>query len=139
MVRVGTLPYYRTYQFHTINPILRIAACTTRPGGSANVVRLLVRWRTRKLAELQFISIAVGRFIFFRLKASHVAAPHQLSRLINTMPVRDPCRRRYWIILLEFRLKCLLACVCTLALQPCTFNPWHLACCAANHGTQFDG
>jgi hypothetical protein len=59
-VYIGTLPYYRLYQFNTVNPILQIAASTSQPGRSQNVLRLVVRWRTRKLAELHFISIAVG-------------------------------------------------------------------------------
>ncbi len=63
MVHIGTLPYYRLYQFNTVNPILRIAACTSQPNKFDNVLRLMVRWRARKLAELHFISIAVGPFL----------------------------------------------------------------------------
>lgn len=74
MVHIGTLPYYRLYQFNTVNPILRIAACTSQPDKFENVLRLMVRWRTRKLAELHFISIAVGDFQSALLEALRLAS-----------------------------------------------------------------
>lgn len=60
IVNLGTFPYYRIFQFNTLGPILRIAAYSSQPAQSRKVRQLLVRWRTRKLAELQFISIAVS-------------------------------------------------------------------------------
>lgn len=60
IVFIVTFPYYRSFQFYTLKPILRIAACTVQPGGDEKVLRLLILWRTRKLAELHFISIAVS-------------------------------------------------------------------------------
>ncbi|MCJ1270604.1 hypothetical protein MMC22_010501 [Lobaria immixta] len=58
VVFLGTVPYYRFFQFNTLGPILRIAKYSSRRGQSRKVSQLLARWRTRKLAELQFISIA---------------------------------------------------------------------------------
>jgi hypothetical protein len=69
MVYIGTLPYYRVFQFNTVKPILSIAAYTSQPNKSETILRLLVRWRTRKLEELHFISIAVGDF------PNHLEAP----------------------------------------------------------------
>ena len=60
LIHLVTLPYYRFFQFNTIKPIYRLAACASNPGQTKRLLRLIVHWRTRKLAELQFISIAVG-------------------------------------------------------------------------------
>lgn len=57
-VNLGTLPYYRMFQFNTYQPIILIAAYTSSPGKLHKVLYHLDRWRTRKLSELQFISIA---------------------------------------------------------------------------------
>jgi hypothetical protein len=61
VVLIFTLPYYRNFHYNTIDPITRIAACTANPERFKKVVVLLSQWRMRKLAELQFISIAVRR------------------------------------------------------------------------------
>ncbi|KAL8746583.1 MAG: hypothetical protein Q9190_001427 [Brigantiaea leucoxantha] len=58
LIVFGTLPYYRLFNFNTLQPILSIAASTREPVTSRHLVRLMTRWRTRKLAELQFISLA---------------------------------------------------------------------------------
>ena len=55
----ATFPYYRFFQFNTLGPILRIAACTSQPIRFEKLSHLVVRWQSRKLAELQFTSIAV--------------------------------------------------------------------------------
>lgn len=60
IVNLGTLPYYRLFQFNTYQPIILIAAYTSSPGNFHKVVYHLDRWRTRKLSELQFTSIAVS-------------------------------------------------------------------------------
>lgn len=67
VVLLGTFPYYRLFQFNTLGPILRIAAYSSQPGQSRKVLQILVRWRTRKIAELQFISIAVSRLFLSNL------------------------------------------------------------------------
>ena len=60
LVNLATLPYYRIFQFNTYQPIILIAAYTSSPGKTYKVLYHLDRWRTRKLSELQFISIAVS-------------------------------------------------------------------------------
>ena len=58
-VQLLTLPYYRLFHFNTLQPIRRIAACASDPAEIRRLVRLMYLWRTRKLMELQYISIAV--------------------------------------------------------------------------------
>merc|ERR1711981_807295 len=53
-----TLPYYRYFQVNTLSPIQRISKYASLPDEQDTVSRLLVRWRTRKLEELRFITIA---------------------------------------------------------------------------------
>ena len=60
IVNLATFPYYRMYQFNTYQPIILIAAYTSTPGKYHKVLYHLDRWRTRKLAELQSISIGVS-------------------------------------------------------------------------------
>ena len=60
VVLVGTLPYYRIFYFNTTKPIRQIAAYASHSGNQEKLLHLLVRWRRRKLAELQFVSIAVS-------------------------------------------------------------------------------
>lgn len=61
MVQLATLPYYRLYQFNTIRPIEKIAAFASEDlPDSTKIAQALAIWRGRKLAELQFISIAVS-------------------------------------------------------------------------------
>lgn len=48
------------FQFNTYQPIILIAAYTSSPGKLHKVLYHLDRWRTRKLSELQFISIGVS-------------------------------------------------------------------------------
>ena len=60
LVRVGTFPYYRLFHFNTLGVIQRIALYGTEPSDFPILLRLLKNWRERKLAELQFISIAVS-------------------------------------------------------------------------------
>lgn len=62
MVKTATLPYYRLYQFNTTRPIERIAAMASEPvPDSTKIAHALATWRGRKLAELQFITIAVSK------------------------------------------------------------------------------
>lgn len=63
-IHLVTLPYYRFFQFNTLKPIHRLVACASNPRQSNKLIHLIAHWRTRKLAELQFISIAV-RHPFF--------------------------------------------------------------------------
>lgn len=60
VVNLGTLPHYRIFQFNTYQPIILIAAYTSSPENLPKVIHHLDRWRTRKLSELQFASIAVS-------------------------------------------------------------------------------
>lgn len=59
LIRGLTLPYYRLYQFNTIRPIKRLAKLTYQTQNSKTILDFLRQWRIRKLAELQFASIAV--------------------------------------------------------------------------------
>lgn len=59
-IYIGTLPYYRIFQFNTLQPILQIAAYSSQPSQVRRLRHLIDRWRTRKLQELHFISIAVS-------------------------------------------------------------------------------
>jgi hypothetical protein len=59
-VRVATLPYYRLYHFNTAQPLEKIAKIASEsPFDSSRLLGAMAFWRARKLAELQFISIAV--------------------------------------------------------------------------------
>lgn len=58
-IRVLTFPYYRLFDFNTLGPINHVAKLTRQPDTFPALLRFLRRWRERKLAELQFISIAV--------------------------------------------------------------------------------
>lgn len=59
MLWACTLPYYRFFHFNTLGPIQRIAAYTQRPDAINRLAISLSQWRSRKIAELQFISVAV--------------------------------------------------------------------------------
>ena len=60
-LRIGTLPYYRYFHFNTLAVINRVAVYSSDPDKFPLLLQILVRWRERKLQELQFISIAVSR------------------------------------------------------------------------------
>jgi hypothetical protein len=63
MVKIATLPYYRLYQFNTIRPLKKIADFANEaPPDPIKIAQALATWRIRKLAELQFITIAVSSF-----------------------------------------------------------------------------
>ncbi|CAI6335460.1 unnamed protein product [Periconia digitata] len=57
-ISIATLPYYRAYQFNTSKPLLMIANLATQSTESMDLLRLIAFWRERKLAELQYVSIA---------------------------------------------------------------------------------
>lgn len=59
-VKIGTFPYYRLFHFNTLRPIELIAACTRRSFEPEKLLFLIDRWRRRKRAELQFVSIAAA-------------------------------------------------------------------------------
>jgi hypothetical protein len=60
LVRIATLPYYRLYHFNTVSPLEKIALLASMsPPEDPKILRAVSFWRTRKLAELQFITIAV--------------------------------------------------------------------------------
>ena len=61
VVNVGTFPYYRIFRFNTYQPIILIAAYASTPEKLHKVFYHLDRWRTRKLSELQFVSIGVSQ------------------------------------------------------------------------------
>ena len=48
------------FRFNTYQPIILIAAYASTPGKRHKLLYHLDRWRTRKLSELQFISIGVS-------------------------------------------------------------------------------
>jgi hypothetical protein len=56
-----TLPYYRLYHFNTIEPLEKIAKLASQtPTDSKKLLRAISSWRSRKLSELQFITISVS-------------------------------------------------------------------------------
>ena len=59
MLWACTLPYYRIFHFNTLDPIQRIAAYTQQPDAIDRLSISLSKWRSRKITELQFISVAV--------------------------------------------------------------------------------
>ncbi|KAJ8114816.1 hypothetical protein OPT61_g3396 [Boeremia exigua] len=80
LVKFWTLPYYRLYQFNTIQPIKKIAAFASEPlQDSTKIAQALATWRQRKLAELQFITIActvlaaavIGSFSWTTIEEAH--------------------------------------------------------------------
>jgi hypothetical protein len=79
MVRIGTFPYYRVFQFHIVKPTLRIAACASQPEELDTLSRLIARWRSQKLAELQFISIAASHSLSY-------ASPLYTDRFSDSAP-----------------------------------------------------
>lgn len=60
MVKTGTFPYYRLFHFNTLRPIELIAACTRQSSEPEKLLFLIDRWRRRKRAELQYVSIAAA-------------------------------------------------------------------------------
>lgn len=60
IVNLGTLPYYRLFQYNTLRPIILIAVYCSQHGQGQKAMQQLAEWRSRKLGELQFISIAVS-------------------------------------------------------------------------------
>lgn len=63
IIGITTFPYYRLFHFNTLQPICRIADCTSNPYQTRRLIRLIIQWRRRKVTELQFTSIAVSCFI----------------------------------------------------------------------------
>ncbi|KAF1851255.1 uncharacterized protein K460DRAFT_382724 [Cucurbitaria berberidis CBS 394.84] len=58
-VRIATLPYYRLYHFNTIDPLKNIATLASEsPPNAKTLQRAVSSWRSRKLGELQFITIS---------------------------------------------------------------------------------
>ncbi|PVI05713.1 hypothetical protein DM02DRAFT_516181, partial [Periconia macrospinosa] len=76
---IATLPYYRFYRFNTAEPLTRIAELATRSPESIELYRSIGFWRERKLAELQFVSIActvlaaavIGAFSWDTIHTAH--------------------------------------------------------------------
>ena len=63
LIRLVTLPYYRTFHFNTLQPIRRIVRLNA--GGSTateQLLSLIAKWRSRKISELQFSSLAVSYY-----------------------------------------------------------------------------
>ncbi|KAF2281458.1 uncharacterized protein EI97DRAFT_364895, partial [Westerdykella ornata] len=59
LVRIATLPYYRLYHFNTIGPMEKIAVLSSEPcPDTSRLVRTITAWRTRKIAELHFVTIS---------------------------------------------------------------------------------
>ncbi|KAE9380913.1 hypothetical protein N431DRAFT_459827 [Stipitochalara longipes BDJ] len=58
LVKLITLPYYRFFNFNTLQPIQHIGQQTIQRESLTVILASLTRWRERKAEELQFISIA---------------------------------------------------------------------------------
>ena len=128
-VNLATLPYYRMFQFYTYQPIILIAAYTSSPEKSYKVLYHLDRWRTRKLSELQFVSIAVS-YLKSLYISPYLAPPTLISFQIDRSchpPVRHPRRRHHWLLLLERHRRRLLARLRVLVFQPNPLHPRHPA------------
>ncbi|KAG8531349.1 uncharacterized protein KY384_002978 [Bacidia gigantensis] len=58
LVSLATFPYYRIFRGNTLKPIQLIASYTGQPNQIKKILYHLNHWQARKIAELQFISIA---------------------------------------------------------------------------------
>ena len=101
IVNLVTLPYYRMFQFNTYQPIILIAAYTSTPGKHHKVLYHLDRWRTLKLAELQFISIGVSHFHSPECSSYSVSPLFGLQPRIDIDPECHSSCRHYRFLLLE--------------------------------------
>lgn len=54
-IRIATLPYYRTFERHTLNPLCQIQECTSE----SELYEALHEWRKGRLHELKFVQVAV--------------------------------------------------------------------------------
>ena len=59
IIRASTLPYYRVFHFNTLDPVLRMASAS-KCDKPRVLLKLVSRWRSQKVLELQFVSLAVG-------------------------------------------------------------------------------
>ena len=64
LVYIATLPYYRFFRSNTLKPIVHIAQYTSKGPQVSTLAGLLAKWRSRKLSELHFISVAVGLLVY---------------------------------------------------------------------------
>ncbi|KAF2238228.1 hypothetical protein EV356DRAFT_563961 [Viridothelium virens] len=77
-VQICTLPYYRSFQFNTMGPVVRMADAS-QAGHTPTLLQLMSRWRSRKLMELQFVSLAstvlagavIGSFSWFSVPSAY--------------------------------------------------------------------
>lgn len=118
VVTLGTLPYYRTFQFNTLQPIRLIAFYSSQPEHYEKFLYHLDSWRTRKLAESQYISVAVSQVFS--------SDPEHFSSIeLNPFTVRDSsccCNR---LILLEYYSRRPLADIRTLVFQSHSLSYWN--------------
>jgi hypothetical protein len=65
-ISIATFPYHRLYHFSTKDPPISIAKLAMDPPpGSRKLIRPVRLWRTRKLLELQFITLAVRMYLWY--------------------------------------------------------------------------
>ena len=119
-----TLPYYRYFQVNTLSPIQRISKYASLPDEQDTVSRLLVRWRTRKLEELRFITIAVS-------SASGNNAK-ELGPEINRFQVCCTSRSSDWSLLMDINNRGILASPSIMVLLLGLDNTRHSACRTAD-------
>lgn len=120
-----TLPYYRYFQVNTLSPIQRISKYASQHGEQEILSRLLFRWRTRKLEELRFITIAVS-FITLQVKSCKL----MIIQVCCTGWSSDRC------LLLDRDSGGILARNGTLVLLSRADNPRNSACGAADIGAR---
>jgi len=129
IVRIGTLPYYRLFNFNTLRPIELIASCTRRSLEPDRLLSLIDLWRRGKRAELQFVSIAVS------YNSSQPPTEWQErvdgAYFAHTIGSHSG-RSRHWFILLEFCFRFLLARFYILVLQSRIVNLSHPYICSAD-------
>ena len=114
LVILGTFPYYRIFHFNTLQPIHLMAFYTSRPEEHSKLLYHLDRWRTCKLAELHFVSIAVSPKSTTPDISSH--------SWTDALTVCYLGRCGHWFILLECYSRRILVGLGTLVLQPCSVH-----------------
>lgn len=60
LAHLVTLPYYRFFRQNTLIPIQSIARAIEEGKDDARILKILARWKERKLYELHFIQIAAS-------------------------------------------------------------------------------
>lgn len=106
LVHIITFPYYRFFQFNTMKPIHRLAACKSRADPPKNLQYLIAHWRARKQAELHFISIAVRLppLFFSRLPHKGLSRSDVLNVVLFLLSISISVPLDSWLTVLPLSL-----------------------------------